>query len=351
MTFWRTFHLINEDLAFVFGFVLNILLLVITKKVKVKSLQKYNTLLFQCCCVDMLQVIISIIVKPIIIVQQKNLYYLCNGFLRSTGWPIEAVGICLWTTSVFFCINSMPVSYIFRYRTVVLNAKIHKGFYIISLVTAFFSASTFGALLWTFNSSGNVEIPYSTQKSLSWLIGDDKGKISVASFYPAVSFTQLSVKKYKTLLLLLFFNFHFQGTLGIWLIIIDSFAITFIPYTIMIICNIKVLDHLRSHRYCLSRASRRVQGELNRILTAQAIIPVFTAFLPMSLHIFSAVTEFDLFFASFICGILYSWIPTSNALSIFFFISAYRRKSKKFFRCLKSRLSSVTFTSTITIDD
>ena len=188
MTFWRTFHAVNETIAFVFGFGLNILLLIVIHRVKIKAMQKYNILLLQCCCVDILQVITSFIVKPILVIHSKSLYYLSNGFLRSIGGDIEMLGICLWTTSVFFCINSMPVTYVFRYRTVCLNATISKTFYISSLIMAFLSASTFGMIQWKFHYLDNKNMTYLAENNFGWLMADDEGKVKAASVTFVVSF-------------------------------------------------------------------------------------------------------------------------------------------------------------------
>ena len=186
MGFWRTLHSIHEDLIFVFGFSLNILLLVVIKKIKIKSLYKYNILLLQCCCVDLLQVLTTFVVKPITIFYHRNMYHLSNGFLRPIGGQIEVMGIALWITSVCFCVCSMPVSFIFRYRTLCLNATISKKFYIISLIVAFLSASTLGIIIWKLQYIDNGHLTYLAE-GFSWLLGDDEGKVNAVASCPGVS--------------------------------------------------------------------------------------------------------------------------------------------------------------------
>src|SRR5690606_30839962 len=139
-------------------------------------------------CVDLLQVFVSFIVKPVTVMYKKSEYFLSNGFLRPIGGPIEMIGIALWTVSVFFCINSMPVSFIFRYRTLCLNTTISKKFYIASLIAAFLSASTFGIIVWKFHYLDNKDLTYLAEKSFPWLMADDEGKVKAASACPGVSF-------------------------------------------------------------------------------------------------------------------------------------------------------------------
>ena len=110
------------------------------------------------------------------------------------------------------------------------------------------------------------------------------------------------------------------------LTILDAVLLTIIPYSIIIFCNYKILKYLKYYKDALSPAARRVQTDLNRVLLAQAIIPIFTAFMPMSLHILSVIVYFDTAFATFIGVIFYAWIPVGNALSVLFFVTAYRKK-------------------------
>ena len=184
--FWRTFHSINEDLAFAFGFSMNILLLIVIKKVEIRSLQKYNVLLIQCCCIDMLQIITCFIVKPVVVFHKKNLYLLSNGLLRPIGGEIEMIGIISWAVFVSFCICSMPISFIFRYRIVCSHANISKGFYMISLIVAFCGALLFGVIGWKFHYLDNHNNAYLAELYFPWLMADDKGKVKAASVCPAV---------------------------------------------------------------------------------------------------------------------------------------------------------------------
>ena len=194
MVNWRIFHSISEDLAFAFGFTLNTLLLILIMKIKVKSMQQYNILLFQCCCVDMFQVVISFIVKPIVVVYENNEYYLTNGFLRPIGGGVEMLGFVLWGSSVFFCICSMTVSFIFRYITICLEGEISKKFYIISLIVAFLSASSYGVLVWKFYYIDYGHMTYLAEEKLSWLMADDEGKVDAIAIGFIVSYIFFKIR-------------------------------------------------------------------------------------------------------------------------------------------------------------
>ena len=191
MTIWRTFNSINEDLAFGFGLSLNLLLLIVIHKVKVVALKKYNLLLLQCCIIDLIQVVISFLVKPVIVIHKRTLYYLSNGFLRPTGGMIEAVGIEAWLFSVFFCIGSMPVAFVFRYRTVCLRATISKKFYITALIIAALNACIYTSVSWKYHFIENRDMLYLAEEGFAWLMADDEGKVKAASACPAVSFLHL----------------------------------------------------------------------------------------------------------------------------------------------------------------
>ena len=106
----------------------------------------------------------------------------------------------------------------------------------------------------------------------------------------------------------------------------------------MVVCYVKIMQHFKENQHCLSTVSKRVQKDLNKVLLAQATIPILTAFLPMTLQITSVLTDFDLVFVTFVCGMLYSWIPFGNAITILIFITAYREKFKQLFFCSKKRM-------------
>ena len=196
MAFWRTFHSLNEDFVFVLGFTLNVLLLIVIKKVKIKLMQKYNILLLQWCCVDMFQLLTNFIVKPVTVFHQKSLYYLSNGFLRPIGGLTEVLGICLWATSVCFCICSMPVSFIFRYRIMCLHAEISKKFYILSMIVAFLSASTMGIIVLKFQHIDNHHLVYLAEEGFPWLMADNEGKVKAVCICPAVSLSDFNHSKF-----------------------------------------------------------------------------------------------------------------------------------------------------------
>ena len=181
------FHAINENLAFISGSSLNILLLIIVTRVRIKAMKNYNVLLLQCCFVDLIQVVISFIVKPVIVIHKRTLYYLSNGFLRPIGGVIEAVGIEAWSASVFFCISSMPVAYIFRYRTVCLSAEISPRFYILSLILAVLNSSIYTLISWKYHYNENRHLLYLAESSFPWLMADDEGKVQASGICPGVS--------------------------------------------------------------------------------------------------------------------------------------------------------------------
>ena len=199
MTYWRTFHRINEDLVFPLGLSLNILLLIVIKLVKVKSMQKYNRLLFQCCCIDLIQNIVSFVVKPVVIMDKKNIYLLSNGFLRPIGGLVEVIGFNLWQISVFLCMCSIPISYVFRYRTLCFNEEVSSKLYITSLIIATLNSSIFGVIVFKFHYLDNWNKTYLADENIGWLIADDEGKVKALSVCFAVSCLTIQIQTMKVI--------------------------------------------------------------------------------------------------------------------------------------------------------
>ena len=147
------------------------------------------------------------------------------------------------------------------------------------------------------------------------------------------------------------FIFNFQNSLCILLNIATLAGVTGVPYTIITIYYMKISNYLKHHEHTFSAASKRGQTDLNRVLLAQAIIPVFFSGLPASIHIMCSTLDFNLTLASVLGGILYSWIPIGNAISILCFITAYRRKLKQIFTRAKPLLfRSTPISATITFE-
>ena len=124
-----------------------------------------------------------------------------------------------------------------------------------------------------------------------------------------------------------------------------AFLVT-IPCSIIIIYYIKIIKHLRERQHNFSAASRKVQTDLNRTLVAQVLIQILVAFLPLSIHFLSAVTDLDLTLLSFVSAILYSWIPVGNALSVLIFVTAYRNKLSQILPCVQFRIPHISVSAT-----
>ena len=103
------------------------------------------------------------------------------------------IGIILWSTSVFLCICSMPVSFVFRYRIVCLQEEISKKFYITSLCIALFNVSIFGTILWKFHYLDNKDMTYLAELNFGWLMADEEGKVKAASVCLSVSLHKFKI--------------------------------------------------------------------------------------------------------------------------------------------------------------
>ena len=136
-----------------------------------------------------------------------------------------------------------------------------------------------------------------------------------------------------------------------WLTIAYIVMLAIISYSIIVFCNIEIFKYMTHHRHSLSEAAKGVQAELNRVLLAQTIIPTFTFFLPVTIHLIGMVSNLDLAFTSFLFGIFYSWIPTGNALSTLIFVTAYKRKLKQLFVCVREQLPRFGVTNIVTSNE
>ena len=115
---------------------------------------------------------------------------------------------------------------------------------------------------------------------------------------------------------------------------IHASLIVILCYGVIIFCSWKIYRFLTLYQKNSSIKSLvvEVQKQLTRTLIAQAIIPLFTFMIPVVLIILTSI--FPIYIpprVSGFFGLVLTYIPIANALSMFFFVKSYRRRGKFLF--------------------
>lgn len=128
-------------------------------------------------------------------------------------------------------------------------------------------------------------------------------------------------------------------------------------YGFAVWCNFKVLRYLRQKTSITSIATPNrpsymdIQNQLSRTLIAQGVIPLFTFAMPITLIVISVVSPMnvDPGFSSML-GLMITYVPTGDALSVLFFLRSYRKRGISFIKNgIRSLLKYQTTTVSTTV--
>lgn len=104
-------------------------------------------------------------------------------------------------------------------------------------------------------------------------------------------------------------------------------VITFGSYSVIIWCNIRVYRHMKRFTVANNARVKEIHFQLNRVLTVQAVVPIFTVVLPLSLLVIALyIDSFSIGAATSCASLGLSWIPVGNSASVLFFVKSYRRR-------------------------
>ncbi|KAE9547143.1 hypothetical protein FO519_009645 [Halicephalobus sp. NKZ332] len=110
-------------------------------------------------------------------------------------------------------------------------------------------------------------------------------------------------------------------------------------YGFAVWCNFKVLRCLREKTNLgpvvtvIRPAHADIQNQFSRTLICQAVVPLFTFAIPVFFIVFSVLSRISIdpgFSTAF--GLMFTYIPTGNALSVLFFLKSYRKRGIHFIK-------------------
>ncbi|KAE9548175.1 hypothetical protein FO519_008615 [Halicephalobus sp. NKZ332] len=317
----RELYGLNDEIACVVGLFLNLTVILLIARSTNKNMKQYNIILLQSSVVDLMLIITTITVRPMVIITKGTEYIISDGIFHNKSQPVECLSILVWQVNVFFSMSAIPVAYIFRYRVLCCKKKITKFFYFSSITIAFLSASTFGIFgFWLYYVVGGDSVG-NAEKVLSDDFRDEFGRVGAVG----------------TLL---------GKSIGIYFLAADAGAITIISYAICIYCNMKVIYYLKKNNVHLCKGMQTIQSELTITLTAQAVAPLVLILLPLTFQIMCIYfPDLDMDKESVYSTMILSWIPTGNAISVLLFVGTFRRKILKFFTCGKRGIAPLISSS------
>ncbi|KAE9549103.1 hypothetical protein FO519_007685 [Halicephalobus sp. NKZ332] len=303
----RLFHTVNDYVAALVGFCCTSFMIYLIRQSRNVELKKYNIIMLQSTFIDLALNMMNFLAKPIIVTNDHTLSIIINPIF-DFGKDFDVALFITWVIALYFSICAVPISFIYRYRTLCQNkafpTELHFGcLFVAGLFAITYAFHAFYAFVVRTQHFMNL-----SEELAPWF-ADNSGKVDATAFIG-------SFDSY-----LYFFMIH-------------ATVIIVICYSIIIFCSWKIYHFLMVHQQTSNIKSLvvEVQKQLTRTLVAQAVIPLFTFMIPVVLIILTSTLPIYISpGVSGFFGLVLTYIPIANALSMFFFVKSYRRRGKLMF--------------------
>uniref|UniRef100_A0A7E4V410 G protein-coupled receptor n=1 Tax=Panagrellus redivivus TaxID=6233 RepID=A0A7E4V410_PANRE len=294
-------HAINDDIAAVFGLVFNILATWLALHTRVPELREYRRITCQMCFIDLFLLVCTFAVKPLKIVQFGNEYLIVNGYFRKIHAHYGYAAFTVWFFALFFSITSVPVVFVFRCVRLCYNRSFAMKHQMILLAVSALASLAFCVLAyWVYYINGQEGLYLA--EALPAYAHDDDGQVRACGML-------------------------FPRTIYSYSIVTSVTFLSVGSYSIIIFCSLRIYWHVKTAPKAISKRAHDVQKQLNRLLTIHATIPLFSAVMPSTVLVV-AMTFDTVDFTKFtvLVTMFFSWIPAGNAMSVVFFVKAYRQQ-------------------------
>ena len=174
-------------------------------------------------------------------------YVIGSDTLKTLGFPYNFVGLIFWIFTLFYCVSSLPVQFIYRYHIIVRDKALSKSQYFLLLLISFLG-SAIVAIFTGFVLSPNENL----HKEKSLLLEND-----IYYFREIPTFLVAEI----------------QG----WPLCLDfglSYLLVGVSYGIVIYSSWRVWRTLKSHVLVFSPQTRRMHNQMTKTMILQVIFQV-----------------------------------------------------------------------------
>uniref|UniRef100_A0A914PF95 Seven TM Receptor n=1 Tax=Panagrolaimus davidi TaxID=227884 RepID=A0A914PF95_9BILA len=219
---------------------------------------------------------------------------MCTGFFTNISTPWNNILIQLWVFSLFYCLTSLPVQFIYRYFLIVHEKTL--SYFQYFGILAF---STIFALIYTVNDIVVFSYKEESREFLTKQLSED-------SFYYS-GIPNFVVADIRSLELQIQFGY--------------SYFLVATSYCIIFYANYKIYKKLSAMKNTMSVNTFKLQKQMTYTLLAQAIVPTIVCIIPIGIALTMAVAKANISGIGQIVSLLYSCIPVANPLTTIIVIS------------------------------
>uniref|UniRef100_A0A7E4VA67 G protein-coupled receptor n=1 Tax=Panagrellus redivivus TaxID=6233 RepID=A0A7E4VA67_PANRE len=278
------------------GLCINVLLIYLIRHHTIKNITPYKPILYQNCVTDFIYTISTIIVRPIIDVQNGTAFFFVRTIIPYES-PYVTKFLAIWFDdfALMLYIAVVPVQFLYRYIFIVkrirVTRKLHGFMLSVAVSCCAFNASLF----------------YMTVKDCHKNMVEG---LKILSADPAYNSENAK-------------HFVFSNTHNIYLFLyFGSFLLlTIISGLIIIFTSHAVWKNTRNLK---SLVARDAHDQMTRILLLQVGIPVFLCFIPVSFFIINTVLYTGPSLIPKMVLPVVSMFPIVNAILVMYFMKSYR---------------------------
>ena len=316
MVILRTVHVINNYIISSVSLICNCLMIYVIIKTSNSELQKYSRILLQSTVVDILLNLMNIFVCPIVITAHSVVIVSLNPII-SVERRVERALFIFWVVTLYSSVCIIPIAFYFRYRVLCLNKKFTFKLHVTCLLIAGVVVTSYVIHVYYAFCSRTERNFYLAEVLAPWF-GNENGKVNTIGITGAVGF----------LIKTCYCNLIFQFDPYFYVIFVHSSFNIILCYCIIVWCSYNIYKYLSrlEHIPHADQHILEVQKQIAKTLIVQAAIPIITFCVPANMILLTLLFEVKIpEYLSAEVGLMLTYIPFGNVLSIFFFVKAYKK--------------------------
>ncbi|KAE9552120.1 hypothetical protein FO519_004656 [Halicephalobus sp. NKZ332] len=278
------------------------------------ELKKYSRILLQSAIFDLWLNVMNIIICPIIITAHNIVVIPLNPFV-DVGEYFLGILFGVWLLALYSSICGIPIAFFFRYTVLCLNKRFTLKLRVICLLAAGFISTIYAIHAYYGFCMRTKDYFYMAELFAPWF-ADGNGRVSTVGI--------LGTFDTYCYILLAHSCFNVVGC-----------------YCIIIWCSYNIYKYLARLQNTphTDHHILEVQKQLAKTLIFQAVIPLITFCVPANMIFLTVICKINVpEYISADIGLMLTYIPLGNALSIFFFVKAYRNFGIQLFRKIPEKI-------------
>ncbi|KAI1702088.1 serpentine type 7TM GPCR chemoreceptor str domain-containing protein [Ditylenchus destructor] len=299
----RQLQVVSEEIGSSISLTANVILLALIISEKNEVLKSYNRILLLNCVIDVIYTLACKALAYQLEIYNGHLIFVNNGLFKDAPMSVQYFLGWLYVWTCGLAVYAIPFMFYYRYTLVCKGVVLTMQKFFLALLVPIIAGS-FDAFMLTLSHwrmrDRQEQLCQQLLNHPLWMIPEVLPRNCI-----------ISGERSDPALLLFCLGVCFKGT---------SVYFTTIWF------GTKIQRAMKESNKIASKKTIKMQTQLSRILKIQAVLPLFTAVLPLSVMLALIIFKINIRGAGLAISALLSWIPVVNPLSTIFLVSNYRQK-------------------------